>query len=252
MDMIAKLWIAAAMISTAAPLRAQPVIPSQKAGLDTMTAGELERVIGGRTTLELKFNDATSEDVTNTLAKSSGLAFVSPLPAFLDEKLREAPVWDGNVEKSDFWLALRQWGRAENLRLKRGRETIQQRQKTELPPSYPKPAAGETAIASALLAEFEKNMTAWSRRRTSELQEFDLNRPWSASFDGSARAWRLTPSSDLISGRAVNVWPCLVLASKFQRQQSLSAGRKSNPNRKPERPSEWRQDKSRFQRAGQR
>ena len=233
--MTQRLWIVATVILSAAPIWAQP--DDQGATVtrtDDITAAELERKIGGRTTLELKFKDLTTEQVTAVVAKSSGLPVVAPPQSPFNRVMmgnpnvaatshpEAAPTWNGDVAQMEFWLALRTWGRAENVRLKRELEAVKERQKNEARPDYPQPAAGETTVAPEIMAEWQKTMSAWSQRQMSELNRFNPNGTLSANFDANAKTWSLVPNTELLVGRAVNIWPCMVLATRFRRDQNFS------------------------------
>ena len=237
-----RLWMVAALVVGAAPVWAQPDNKGAMAPSDEVAVAELERAIGGRTTLELKFKNLTSEEVTDEVAKSSGLPFVAPPSnrnrgAFPNPPVApagnavEAPTWNGDVDKTDFWLALRQWGRAENVRLQRERKAVEERQKTEVAPQPPAPVAGQTARDPAAMAEFWQRQSAWSQRRVAGLNRFNPEGTLSAFYRADAEAWNLVPNSELLVGDALNIWPCLVLATRFQRQQTFSIQKSEAPEK---------------------
>lgn len=243
------LWMAAVVLG-AAPAWAQPDDKGAMAPSNAIAVAALEKAIGGRTTLELKFQDLTSEQVAEAVGKSSGLRFVapslSPSGAMRDNgagasgrrvivpRLRvpgvtpsvqpevAAATWNGDVDKTDFWPGLRGWVRAENLRFQRESAALRKRQAEEISPfPAPEPVAGEKEITANLMAEWRKKQSEWSQRRMAEQQRFASNQLASASYDVNREAWRLVAGGELSLGRAVNSWPCLILATKFQRQQNL-------------------------------
>jgi hypothetical protein len=194
-----------------------------------ISVADLEGLIGGRTTLEMSFQELTAEEATAALAKSSGLRFGPPQASPWDRVVSPAPAGDGSSEnvprynaevvKMDFWPAVRAWSRAEAARMKREREALQRRQSEDKPPTMAV-AAGETPTPEALAA-WQAEQAAWSRRQAQQLQRFN-SQGLSVQFDSSAQLWSLSQRDQLGTGRAVNFWPCLVLATDFRRSQNLS------------------------------
>lgn len=229
-----RLWIVAAIISSAVPVGAQPDDAGATAArFDAITAAELEKAIGGRSTLALHFKDLTVEEVTKAVAKASELPFTPPSPSPWSRVTiaappgaaaptqPAAPTYDADVDKIDFWLALRTWGRAETLRLKRAREVVEARQKNERPPAPPVATAGQP-VAPELVQQWQQKQSAWVQNRVFELRRLDASAVLSAHFNAGAETWNLEPGGQLFSGYALNSWPCLVLANGFQRIQNLS------------------------------
>ena len=108
-----RLWIVTAVVLSTAPVWAQPNNVGAMAPSDEIAVAELEKVSGGRTTLELKLHDLTTEQVAEKISESSGLKVLPPLASPSSFADRQAPdasqaaKWDGDVGKTDFWLALR-------------------------------------------------------------------------------------------------------------------------------------------------
>ncbi len=200
-----RLWILATgplvvmgTIATASAVYAQPAAPLQEneGGATSITAAELERRIGGRTSLELAFQNAAVNEVATAMAQSSGLRFGSPSEEAWRIEVQTtradgaysrqifADRFNGTVPKSDFWLGVRAWNQVEDAR---GEEVPR------------RPAA-----------------MSISQLRPSS------SRSVSVCFDRDTGAWNLTSLSDIATGQAVDAWPCLILATGFERKQNLS------------------------------
>ena len=202
--MTKKLWMAAAMISIAAPLQAQPQGQNEEATSDNVSIAELERVIGGRTTVALKLKDATATEVTLAIGQASRLRFgsmavqepekSSAAPAMQSpghqifetnfrqhlKKFVEDSRWSANLVEKEFWPLLRQW----NL--------------SNLPHTTP----SNSGLPNSGLPNSGPTLSAF--------------------FETSDQLWHLVPSAELATGQAFNAWPCLVIATDFQRNQKLS------------------------------
>ena len=228
------LWIAAAMISLGGTVIAQPTTQNETTTTsDSTSIAELERAIGGRTTLELKFKGATAEELTEAIEKSSGLKFgplmTSPFGVRnIGTNLQnegnspaEVPRWDADVAKTDFWLALRNWNRAENIRLSKLRDELNQLQKEEWAKYSPNPAQGET-LTPEQTQEQQAQLRQLQMRQQNQLELLSNHTLTATSrFDTNRTGWNLLPSDELVLGRAINVWPCLLVVSKFQRAQNF-------------------------------
>ena len=249
--MAKKFWIATAStvavgaIVVATPVKAQPVAEKKgdKEGVSSLSARELEQKIGGRTTLELKFEGLTAPEASAVLAQSSGLRFGppqdSPWGTLVTTSAQGAPSpadvprYNAEVAKMDFWPALRAWSRAENARLKREREALQRLQSQEKPPPTPTAPQGEE-VAPEVMQAWQTEHNEWMRRRSQQMQRFSFKGGVGVHFDSNLQAWSLISDDQIGTGRALNTWPCLVLATGFQRSQNLSieeneAGQKPQP-----------------------
>lgn len=208
-----------------------PNAPMQQPLAPPMSLAELEKLIGGRTMLELNFQNATAEEATAILAKSSGLRFGPPQssPGFRvvnagtgagEAGTVEAPRHAGTVPKMEFWPAVRLWSRAEAARLKSEGEAARLRLEAERPPA-PKAEAGQPVTPEAQKV-WQEQQQEWSQRWSQQMQRFGSNRGVSVRFDRNAQTWSLIPGDEIATGRALNTWPCLILATGFQRSQNLS------------------------------
>jgi hypothetical protein len=211
-----------------------------------MSLAELEKLIGGRTILELNFKNATAEEVTEHLSKSSGLRFVSPQVSttsmsrlatstaatgtMTTSGSTEVPRYNAEVPKMEFWSAVRLWSTSETERLQRERQEAQRRLEQERP-NLPQLEAGQTVSPEAQ-QEWQARQEEWSRRQIQLMGRFNSNRAVSVGFDRT-QIGRLISGNELTSGRAINVWPCLILATGYQRNQNLSL-RENKPAEKGE------------------
>lgn len=217
-----------------------PNAPVQQPLAPPMSLADLEKLIGGRTTLELNFKNATAEETTALLAKSSGLRFGPPqtasgfrtVSAGTGADAMEAPRYDGTVPKMEFWPALRLWSRAEAARLKSEGETARRRLDEERP-GAPQAEAGQPVTAEAQNA-WQAQMREWSRRQSQQMQRFSFNRGVSVRFDRNVGTWSLSPGDEIARGRALNTWPCFILATGFQRSQNLSIQENEPQEKAPE------------------
>ena len=242
--MTKRLWIlTVGALASSAPVKAQPVAlePEPQAGAASLSARELEDKIGGRTTLELKFQDLTAQEASAALAKASGLRFGAAQDSPWNRVVStgttgsgqaDGPRYNAEVGKTDFWLGVRAWSRAEAARMKREREALQRRQNEEKPPPAPTAPQGQEVAPEAMKA-WQAEQNEWMRRRSQQMQRFSAN--VSVRFDPNAQLWSLSPGDQIATGRALSAWPCLVLATGFQRSQNLSieeseAGEKPQPN----------------------
>ena len=212
------------------PMMAQPMpvsgpnAPVQQPLGPPLSLAELEKLIGGRTTLELNFKNADDGEVIAALAKSSGLRFVR-LNDFRNLRVMnagavEAPRHDAIVPKMDFWPAVRLWSRSEVARIKSEGEAMQRQMEKE-EPHAPQAEAGQPITPEAQqrwLAQREE----WFIRQTRQMQRFTYDRGVSVSFDPNLKTWSLSPGNEIATGRALNTWPLLILATGFQRHQNLS------------------------------
>ena len=244
--MTKRFWILTlSALAVSAPINAQPAAPEAgpEAGAGGMSVRDLELKIGGRTMLELKFQDLTAEEASAALAKASGLSFgppqdspwtrvVSTGPAGAPSQA-DVPRYNADVAKTDFWLGVRAWNRAEAERMKREREALQLRQSEEKPPPAPTAPEGKE-VAPEVMKAWQAQQNEWYQRRSQQMQRFSFSQGLSVRFDSSAQAWSLSSGDQIATGRALSVWPCLVLATGFQRSQNLSieeneAGPKPQP-----------------------
>ena len=235
--------LAASVLVIAAPLRAQPEAAPGAEGADKPAAiapRELEQKIGGRTTLELKFQDLTAEEASAALAKASGLRFGEPGPrrrvstgSTISAGQAEMPLYNAEVAKMDFWPAVRAWSRAEAARMKREREALQLRQSEEKPPPVPTAPQGQE-VAPEVLQAWQAEHNEWFRRRSRQMQRFDFDGGVGVHFDSNLQDWSLISGDQIGTGHALDAWPCLILATGFGRSQNLSfssieAGQKPQP-----------------------
>jgi hypothetical protein len=223
-----KLWIVVAgTLTVSVVAQAQPEAPQPEPDAATIaSARELEASIGGRTTLELKFEDATREQVLEAIKQSSGLKFSSvwePLPGIRLASSPGAPPTDerrfrADVAKSDFWWALRTWSRTREAQEQQASAQAQRQQSQDPQPTRPQEAAPDSAEFKA----WQVALNAWSQREKLRTPLLFPGYGLSVDFNDNSRLWGLSPESPVAQGRAVNAWPCLILATGFQRAQSLS------------------------------
>lgn len=218
-----------------------PNAPAQQPLAPPMSLADLEKLIGGRTTLELNFKNATAEETTALLAKSSGLRFGPPQTASglrmvnlgaPEASAAEALRHDGTVPKMEFWPAVRLWNRAEAARIKNEREDARRRLEAERPPA-PQAEAGQPLTPEAAKA-WQAQQQEYFKRQNQQMQRFDLNRGVSVRFDRNVGTWSLSPGDEIARGRALNTWPCLILATGFQRSQNLSIQENEPQEKAPE------------------
>lgn len=217
---------------SAVPLHAQPVSAPEKlnGGKEaTISARELEERIGGRTMMELNLKNGSLEEATAALAKSSGLHFVLPDPA--------RPAWARNggpgevdpaavirfhgvVPKREFWPGVRFWSQAEAVWIKR--EAVEELRQLEEKP--PPPLAVEPGQKPTLQAIQDQDALQrdWVNRQAQLKQRLNSSPGVSVGLDPKTQTWSVGQGNEIAIGRAINSWPCLIVASKFQRHQSLS------------------------------
>lgn len=198
-----QLWLATTVFLITAPVRAQPI--NEVTNADEITVAKLEQEIGGRTRLKLDFQSLTLEEVGAAMENSSGLTFgaaaepetgaptfgfvasglVAPTP---NQRLFEA----GLREHINHQIKASRWN-------------------------------GEVGENGFWLTLLQWNRAARVKReRASPAARFPDGPPLSAFFDAPAQKWRLFPSSELVTGRVFHSWPCLILATQFQRNQKLN------------------------------
>ncbi len=177
------LGIATCRISASA----QPdVLPEPKTRVPALSITELEKLVGGRTTLSLELQNAPIEAVAAAMSASSGQKIEArPASAFapIQREGRPAfqapplPLYSFSAAKTPFWEALR----ALQLAARR---------------------AAETANALDSKPRFSRG---------------DV--PNSVGLQKSPAGWFVQPDTSLTTGRAVAAWPFLLVATDIRRSQ---------------------------------
>lgn len=224
-----RFWILAAGILASVPVNAQPVAPVEGGAGRNEAAGvsirELEERIGGRTTLELKFEGATRDQVLAALSQSSGLPFGPTEPGyalgFEPAGGAEEPLYKASVSKMDFWPAMRAWNRAEEARLQTERAAQQARRSQDKPPFEPEEVRAGATSGVAVEA-WRAAREQWMQRRMQQSRRFSASQLLSVAFNPARERWSLRPGNEIASGRALSSWPCFILATGLRRSQNLS------------------------------
>lgn len=189
------LWLATTISTMNA--EAQPkAAPDARPSVPTFSVADLEKYLGGRTTLSVDLKSATIEEVAVALSQASGQKIMVPSRGAMPTRVSfgadgkaapapaaptaapPAPLYNMAANNAPFWETLRRW-------------QIEARDAAEK--------------ANALTGK--------------EPLRFDSNVPNSLGVSKMWTQFELRPSIAMTAGRAVSAWPFLIVATGLKRTQ---------------------------------